>query len=179
MGGAERDDPGASQPPLRRVYTPEDISLRPASEDDWPFLYALLEERYANERSNISGMARADLPSYEEHCAHLRARPYRRQEIVVADDRSAGLMYVTHDDVGGCFILDAFAGRGLALAACFAFFSGERFPITAHFNAAHRAGWRTADRLGWTLVRREPHRLTYELRGEPRDPFTRVRRRRP
>ncbi len=166
----------AAYRPLRRLYTPEHISLRRATERDDRFLYTLLEERYRKESSNIDGMARPALPSFEEHRAHLRRRPYRRIEVVVADDRDAGMMYLTRDDVGGCFILDAFAGRGLALSACFTFFTGERFPIRAHFNAANRAGWRTADRLGWTLVAREPHRFTYELRQDPIDPFTRVRR---
>jgi len=162
--------------PRRRLYTPEHMSLRPATERDDRFLYTLLEERYRNESSNIEGMALPRLPSFEEHQAYLRRRPYRRLEVVVADGRDAGMMYLTHDDVGGCFILDAFASRGLALSACFTFFTGERFPITAHFNAANRAGWRTADRLGWTLVARESHRFTYELRQDPVDPFTRVRR---
>jgi len=172
------ESPGDHSPPRprRRLYTPEHMSLRPATERDDRFLYTLLEERYRNESSNIEGMAQPDLPSFEEHQAHLRRWPYRRLEVVVADGRDAGMMYLTHDDVGGCFILDAFAGRGLALSACFTFFTGERFPITAHFNAANRAGWRTADRLGWTLVAREPHRFTYELRQDPVDPFTRVRR---
>ena len=161
--------------PTRRLFTPDLIALRPAREEDWPFLYRLLRERYAHEHSNIAGMATAGLPSFEEHCAHLRTGPYRRMEIVVADREDAGLMYLTHESVGGCFILDEFAGRGLALSACYSFFRGERFPITAHFNTANRAGWRTADRLGWTLVRREEHRLTYELRNEPLDPFKHLR----
>jgi len=163
---------------LRRVFTPEFIGLRPVTEADWPFLYLVLEERYAHEHSNIPGMAQALLPTFDDHCAYLRTEPYRRLEVIVADGRDAGLMYLTHDDVGGCFVLDAFAGRGLALAACYTFFQNERYPITAHFNATNRAGWRTADRLGWTLIRREPERLTYELRQAPLDPFTRVRKRR-
>ena len=154
------------------------MALRPASfPDDYRFLYQLLEERYAKEHSNIQGMARGELPTFEEHVQYLESGIFDRIEIVVASGRDAGLMYLTTERVGGCFILDAFAGRGLALSACFTFFSGETYPITAHFNAQNRAGYKTADRLGWTLVREEAHRLTYELRQPPVDPFIRLRRR--
>lgn len=167
------DEGGQTAAPraLRRLYTPEHMGLRTATAADDLFLYELLRERYAHEHSNIPGMAEKQLPTYEQHCEYLRGKPYRRVEIVVVDGQSAGLMYLTHGNVGGCFILDAFAGRGLALSACYTFFKGETYPIVAHFNSANRAGYRTADRLGWTLVRTEPHRLTYELRQEPINPF--------
>lgn len=165
-------------PALRRIYRPEDMALRPASfPEDYRFLYQLLEERYAKPHSNIPGMARQELPTFEEHVAYLESTAFDRIEIVLASGQSAGLMYLTSERVGGCFVLDAFAGRGLALAACYSFFTGETYPITAHFNARNRAGYKTADRLGWTLVNEEEHRLTYELRQPPLDPFTRLRRR--
>ena len=171
-GGAMDVEEGPASPrALRRLYTPEHMELRAATAADDSFLYGLLRERYAHEHSNIPGMASKQLPSYEQHCEYLRGNPYRRVEIVVVDGQSAGLMYLTHGNVGGCFILDAFAGRGLALSACYTFFKGESYPVIAHFNSANRAGYRTADRLGWTLVRTEPHRLTYELRQEPINPF--------
>ncbi|QDV09627.1 hypothetical protein Poly30_51850 [Planctomycetes bacterium Poly30] len=163
----------------KRLYRPEDMALRPASfPADYRFLYRLLEERYAKANSNIPGMARQELPTFEEHVRYLDSTPFDRIEIVVASGRDVGLMYLTAERVGGCFILDEFAGRGLALAACFTFFSNETYPIIAHFNSRNRAGYKTADRLGWTLVREEPHRLTYELREPPLDPFAGLRGRR-
>ncbi|MEM8714078.1 MAG: hypothetical protein AAGG01_24300 [Planctomycetota bacterium] len=164
---------------LPRVYLPEDIILRSAEfPADYRFLYRLLEERYAKPHSNIPGMAQQELPAFEEHVAYLESNPFDRIEIVVASGCNAGLMYLTSKRVGGCFVLDAFAGRGLALAACYAFFTDETYPITAHFKSRNRAGYQTANRLGWTLVNEEEHRLTYELRQPPLDPFSQLRRRR-
>jgi hypothetical protein len=159
---------------LKRLYRTEDIALRPASEADDEFLYELLRERYATEFANIVGMASPELPTFAEHCAYLARRPYARLEIVTSrDDPSLrlGMMYLTHDHVGGCFVLQRFSRRGVALAACHAFFLTCEYPVTAHFNPANRAGWRAADRTGWTLVESLPHRLTYELRQPPTDPF--------
>ncbi len=164
---------------MKRLYRNEDIQLRPAAEPDRPLLYQLLQERYETGLANIDGMAAASLPTFEQHCAYLDRCPYRRLEIVAIDDGiDVGMMYLTPDQVGGCFVLQAYSGRGVALAACYSFFNTCEYPVTAHFNPLNRAGWRAADRTGWTLVRREPTCLTYELRQPPTDPFAHLRAKR-
>lgn len=167
---------------MKRLYRPRDLRLRPATSSDNVHLYRLLEERYEMGVTNISGMADQELPTYEEHCAYLATNPYFRLEIIstVEDDATdVGLMYLTRDQVGGCFVLQAFAGRGIGPAACFTFFNTCPLPVTAHFNPDNRASYRLAERTGWTLVERLPERLTYELRKPPTDPFARIDRRRP
>lgn len=161
---------------LRRMYLPEDLSLRAATRADDRFLYRLLVERYGTPTANITGMALAELPSFEQHVAHLDRRPYRRLEIIEVDGGAAGLMYLSHADVLGCFILQGYVARGLGLAACYRFLQDGPYPIVAHINALNRAAWRTAERLGFVRTEDAPGRVTFELRSAPSDPFGGMRR---
>lgn len=165
---------------MKRLYRPRDLCLRPAESSDAKFLYRLLVERYETGITNIEGMAAQELPSYEEHCAYLATDPYRRLEVISTTDDpdvGVGMMYLTRDRVGGCFVQHSCSGRGIGPAACFAFFSTCSLPVIAHFNPQNRAGYRMADRTGWILVERLPNRLTYELRQPPTDPFAQIDRR--
>jgi len=159
----------------RRVYLPEDLVLRPANRDDHAFLYQLLVERYEKPAVNIPGMARASLPSFAEHVAYLDRKPYARLEIVEVDGVPAGMMYLSHQSVGGCFVLNRYSLRGLGLAACYRFFLNGPYPVIAHFSTRNRAGWRTAERLGFVRTEELPHRLSFELRAAPLDPFCELR----
>ncbi|MCP3917185.1 MAG: hypothetical protein GY711_16675 [bacterium] len=168
--------PPDDAPPL--VFLPEDLTFRPATATDHRFLYELLRERYEKGIANVVGMARGDLPSYAQHVEHLERTPYKQLEIVVADDQDSGMMYLSHDNVGGCFILRRHAARGLALAACYRFFMECELPVIAHINPANRAAYRTVERLGFTRTEDVAERLTFELHQRPIDPFARVRARR-
>jgi RimJ/RimL family protein N-acetyltransferase len=162
--------------PFRRVYLPEDLDLRAATRADDAFLYRLLVERYRTPRTNIVGMALEELPSFEQHVAHLDREPYPRLEIVEVDGCGAGLMYLSRSNALGCFVLQDYVARGLGLAACYRFLQRGPYPIVAHVNALNRAAWRSAERLGFARTEEQPGRLTFELHGAPLDPFQGLRR---
>lgn len=162
--------------PPQRVYLPEHLELRPAEPADDAFLYELLIERYRNPAANVDGMAAPELPSFEQHVAHLARRPYRRLDIVQVDGTRAGMMYLSHAGVFGCFVLQRFVARGLGLAACHRFLSEVPRPVVVHLNPLNRASRRSAERLGFVLERSSPGRLTFTLRDAPLDPFVELRR---
>lgn len=156
---------------LRRLYRPEDLILRPATRDDDPFLYELLTERYARDGINLAGRARADLPGYEEHVRHLDGEPYERIEIIVADGRRMGMVYLRHDRVFGCFVLRECAARGVGISACYEFLGTCGMPVHAIIHPRNRPSRRTAERLGFRIASESPEEVRYELRRAPTDPF--------
>ena len=167
--------PDEPRPERKRLYLPEDLALRPATRADYPFLYALLVERYEKETANIPGRAREELPSYGEHVAHLERAPYPRLEIVAVEDVDAGMLYVNRRNVGGCFIRKELAGRGVGAAACYVFYGSCELPLVVEIHPRNRSAWRTAERLGFVRVGETRDVLTFELRQPPRDPFRHLR----
>ena len=161
-----------------RLCLPEDVRFREATRRDDPFLYSLLVERYEQETANISGMARGELPTFEQHVEHLDRSPYKRMEIIVVDGADVGMMYLGHENVAGCFVLKEHVARGVGLAACYRFFASCGRPVIGHFNPSNRPAYRTVERLGFVLTERLPHKLTYELRGPLADPYRRLRQQR-
>lgn len=156
---------------LRRLYLPSHVSFREVRREDYPLLYRLLVERYETGASNIQGRALERLPSYDEHVAHLDRRPYRRIAILRADGVDAGMWYVSHENVGACFVLAPYVSRGLGLAACFLFLQECTYPVYAYVHPKHRPGRRTVERLGFALVEEQPQWVRYELPGPPLNPF--------
>jgi hypothetical protein len=161
---------------LRRVYLPEDLEFRPVTRADYRFLYSLLVERYESNRANIPGMATDDLPTFSEHVDYLESSPYHQMDVIVADGVDTGMVYLSRARVGGCFVLSSCTGRGIAMAATFAYFADCERPVTGNFNPRNHAAYRTVERLGFVRSESLPHRLTYELRGPMRDPFVRLRK---
>ncbi len=159
----------------RGCCLPEHVSLRPAGPGDHRFLYRLLVERYAAPHRNIPGMASPVLPSFDEHVAHLESGPYERLDVIALDGRDVGIMLLNRRREAGCFVLDALAGRGVGLAACYRFLSECEPPVYAHLNPANRAARRTVERLGFELEGETSERLSFVLRAAPRDPFRALR----
>jgi hypothetical protein len=155
----------------KHLYQPEDVSFRPAGSVDYPLLYRLLIERYEQPETNIRGMARSQLPTWNQHVRYLDGQPYARIEIIVVDGEGVGMWYLTHENVAGCFVLRSHIARGVGLAACYRFLCEVGFPVATHVNPANRRAWRTVERLGFVLTERSDERLTYHLYGLPTNPF--------
>lgn len=70
-------------------------------------LYRLLEER--TPRVNIS---HREMPSWDEHCAFVAARPYHAWYLIEDGGEPVGAVYLSRMDEIGVFILRAERGRG-------------------------------------------------------------------
>ena len=161
---------------MKRAYLPQHLRFRQATVDDYPFLYRLLVERYEKETPNISGLAKETLPTYEEHVDHLEGSPYKRLEIICVDETDAGMTYLTHSSVVGCFVLRSYGGRGVALSATYKLLLDNQETVFAHTNPKNRPACRNLDRLGFEKTETLPDKLSYQLNGPPNYPFRRVER---
>lgn len=153
------------------IPRPPRLSFRPVDRSDYRFLYELLVERYEDADVNIAGMARSELPSYEEHVAYLDARVSVRFDVILLDGERAGSLHLSPDRVASCFVLRSCAGRGVGVRACRELFSSCSLPALAYVNPRNTPSVRMARRLGMVLVEESPRRLAFECRVRPTDPI--------
>lgn len=160
----------------RWIAFPEDIELRAVERDDYPFLYQLLVERFERPGTNVVGMAPPKLPSYEEHVTHLDSARYLRCEVILLRGERVGLMLLDSAKVTGSYVAQERMGRGIGLAACYRFLETCELPVYTCMSPENRASRRTTERLGFERIEALPHKLTYELRHPPTNPFKSLRR---
>ncbi len=77
----------------------EKIELKNINQDDFRFLYTLLQER--DPKANIS---HKKLPSYEEHVQFIESEPYEKWYIVYCDEIKVGSIYLSKQNEIGIFI---------------------------------------------------------------------------
>lgn len=75
-------------------------------------LYRLLEEREPD--VNISHKA---MPSWRQHLAFIRSRPYRAWYLIEADGGYVGAVYLSRQNEIGVFVLREHRGKGYGSAA--------------------------------------------------------------
>jgi len=76
------------------------LTLRAVIDADFLFLYELLRQRLPCE--NIS---HKEMPTYDEHLAFWKLMPYRYSYIVLSENDSVGMVYVTmNNEVGIHFV---------------------------------------------------------------------------
>lgn len=83
------------------------IELRPVTEDDADFLYQLLKEREG--RVNIS---HKKLPTWEEHIAFIKSKPYQAWDVIWYNNTRIGNIYLTNSDELGIFIKKEYQSQG-------------------------------------------------------------------
>lgn len=84
------------------------MKLRPVTEADGVFLYALLKERPAY--ANIS---HREMPTIEEHMRFLNSQPYAAWYVIEDDAGDVGAVYLTKHDEVGAFVWSSLRGRGI------------------------------------------------------------------
>lgn len=82
-----------------------DVYEYPGADD---ILYRLLEER-----DHYVNISHRKMPSWDEHIAFMRSRPYREWFIIVdGHDTSVGAIYLSRQNEIGVFVFDGFRGQG-------------------------------------------------------------------
>jgi RimJ/RimL family protein N-acetyltransferase len=125
-------------------------------------LYALLKER--DKKINISHRA---LPTFKEHRAFIRKKPYKCWFLVYLPEfkEYAGSIYLSSINEIGVFVFKKFRGRGIgqkAIEALMTRYKGEpRF--LANINPANARSIALFRRLGFRHIQN-----TYELRNKKR-----------
>lgn len=127
------------------------ITLREVDPDkDLLFLWRLLCERDGRDDINISHRR---MPTYADHVAFVKSRPYKSWFIVEQDGWSRGAVYLSRADEIGVSIAAEAQGRGIGPAAVrllMAGFPGRRF--LANVNPRNERSIRMFQRLGFTLI---------------------------
>lgn len=115
------------------------------SHNGWNVPYNLLSERELHE--NISHKA---LPSWEDHCAFVRSRPYLAWYLIANDfGRFTGAAYLTHQREIGVGVLKAHRGQGFASAAVTELMRRHPGRFLANINPANEASIALFRKLGF------------------------------
>lgn len=142
-----------------------DVRLRPFRDEDLPVLYV---QQLDPEATAMAGFPARDEEAFRAHRARVIADPTTVNAVVEADGDVAGSVGSWLEDdrrYVGYWFGRAFWGRGIATAALGAFVEQlQERPLHA-FVASHNVGSiRVLEKVGFTLVSREPDELLYELR---------------
>ncbi len=115
-----------------------------------PGLYNLLLERSGRDDINIS---HRKVPTFEEHSAFVRSRPYAAWYWIMVEGASRGVIYLTKQDEIGVHVWKDRQGRGIGPAAVEALMAVHKRPrYFANINPANHNSIRMFHRLGFGLV---------------------------
>ena len=135
------------------------------TKDAAKILYDLLRERLNDPATNIS---HRKMPTWLQHRAFIKSRPYAHWYIVRWRGESVGAVYLTKSDEIGIAIFEQFRGNGFGPRAIKALM--QRHKSTHYLANIGPSNFRSLSLfhgMGFKLLQH-----TYEMRNEPRPPIS-------
>lgn len=125
-------------------------------------LYALLKERLPHQSISHRGM-----PTWEEHSAFVRSRPYAHWYLIEASDIAVGATYLSHQREIGIFVRSEWSGHRFGEHAVRMLMALHPGKFLANVNPANGPSAAMFQRLGFSLIQ---HTYAYEPSHEPPPP---------
>jgi RimJ/RimL family protein N-acetyltransferase len=84
------------------------IELLNITENDFKFLYKILEER-----ESVQNISHKKIPTYNEHINFIKSNPYSNWYIIFQNNKKIGTVYLSKQDEVGVFIKKEFQKNGI------------------------------------------------------------------
>lgn len=158
VGGGETE---AFSPPSPKV------KLIPVDLDKPHFRHAAVLLELLERRAEVANISHRKMPTYDEHLAFIRSKPYHAWYMVGARQALVGTIYLTNQDEVGITINQGLLGLGYGQAAVKALMKAH--PKKAYFaNVAPRnkASRGFFEKLGFKLMHATEEQNTYILEDD-------------
>lgn len=123
-----------------------------SKEKDWPFFFALL-----NEREPYQSISHKDIPSYKDHLDFNKGEPYEQDYVIWNEDEKhgyekVGRLYLTDRHEIGISIVKRAQGKGLGKKALQIFLRGKKGAFLANINPRNKRSKDLFKKLGFKLI---------------------------
>ena len=132
------------------------IELFKISENDFKFLYEILQERESEQ-----SITHTKNPSYDDHVSFIKSKPYSNWYIIFQNKERIGTVYISTEDEVGIFIKKKFQRKGIGKESLNKLIEkNPRKKLYANVNPHNLKSIQFFENFGFKLVQQ-----TYELSG--------------